>query len=79
AWEPAEALVSGADGLTHTRRLLDEGRRVVRRGGWVVIELDSQRAAASAAIARHFGWAAVEVHADLFGRERYLTARRSEA
>lgn len=79
AWEPAEALVSGADGLTHTRRLLDEGRRVVRGGGWVVIELDSQRAAASAAIARHFGWATVEVHTDLFGRERYLTARRSEA
>ena len=79
AWEPAEALVSGADGLAHTRRLLDEGRRVVRTGGWMVIEVDCQRAAASAATARHFGWAAVEVHPDLFGRERYLIARRSEA
>jgi release factor glutamine methyltransferase len=79
AWEPAEALVSGIDGLAHTRRLLDEGRRVVRPGGWMVIEVDSQRAAASAATARHFGWVGVEVHPDLFGRERYLIARRSEA
>lgn len=79
AWEPAQALASGVDGLTHTRRLLDEGRGVVRSGGWIVLEIDSQRAAASTAIARHFGWAAVEVHPDLFGRERYLIARRSEA
>ncbi|MGB7211636.1 MAG: peptide chain release factor N(5)-glutamine methyltransferase [Gemmatimonadales bacterium] len=79
AWEPAGALVSGADGLAHTRRLLDEARAVVRSGGWLVMEIDSQRGSASAASARHFGWAAVEVHQDLFGRDRYLTARRSEA
>lgn len=79
AWEPAGALASGIDGLAHTRRLLDEARAVVRPGGWLVMEIDSQRSAASAASARHFGWAAVEVHQDLFGRDRYLTARRSEA
>ncbi|MGH7532513.1 MAG: peptide chain release factor N(5)-glutamine methyltransferase [Gemmatimonadales bacterium] len=79
AWEPAGALVSGVDGLAHVRRLLDEARGVVRPGGWMVMEIDSQRSGASAASARHFGWAAVEVHQDLFGRDRYLTARRSEA
>ena len=78
-WEPAEALVSGVDGLTHTRRLLDEGRGVLHSDGWMVLEVDCHRAEACAAVARHFGWVDVEVHRDLFGRERYLTARRGEA
>lgn len=77
-WEPALALRSGVDGLRHTRRLLDEGRGAVRAGGWMVLELDAARAAASAEVARGFGWTSVEVHHDLFGRDRYLTARRSE-
>lgn len=77
-WEPREALVSGADGLGATVRLLDEGRRVVRPGGWLVMELDASRASAVAALARGLGWGAVEVRVDLFGRERYLLARRSE-
>ena len=78
AWEPAGALVSGDDGLRETRRLLDEARGVLHPAGWLVLELDCNRAAECAALARHFGWAAVEVHQDLFGRDRYLTARRSE-
>jgi release factor glutamine methyltransferase len=78
AWEPALALVSGEDGLGATRRLLDEGRRVVRAGGWIALELDAARGAASAALARACGWCDVRVEADLFGRERYLLARRSD-
>jgi release factor glutamine methyltransferase len=77
-WEPREALVSGADGLNATVRLLDEGRRVLRSGGWLALELDASRAAALAALARGLGWGGVEVRVDLFGRERYLLARRSE-
>jgi release factor glutamine methyltransferase len=77
-WEPREALVSGADGLHATVRLLDEGRRVLRSDGWLALELDASRAAGVAALARGLGWWAVEVRVDLFGRERYLLARRSE-
>jgi release factor glutamine methyltransferase len=77
-WEPREALVSGADGLHATVRLLDEGRRVLRSDGWLALELDASRAAGVAALARGLGWWAVELRVDLFGRERYLLARRSE-
>jgi release factor glutamine methyltransferase len=77
-WEPREALVSGEDGLGATARLLDDGRRVLRPGGWLALELDANRAATVAALAWGLGWEAVEVCADLFGRERYLLARRSE-
>lgn len=77
-WEPAAALASGPDGLDATRRLLVEAARPLRPGGWLVLELDCTRAARAAWLAREAGWEFVEVHDDLFGRARYLTARRSE-
>ncbi len=77
-WEPAAALVSGADGMTATVRLLDEARYVVRPGGWLVLEVDCSRAAMAAAQASALGWLEVTVHMDLFGRERYLLAQRSD-
>lgn len=76
-WEPPEALVSGPDGLEATARLLNDARRVLRPGGWLALELDCSRAAAVAERAGELGWLDVAIHADLFGRERYLLARRS--
>ncbi len=78
-WEPAEALVSGADGLEATRRLLPAALAIVRPGGWLALEIDARRAQAVARLATAVGWREVTVHLDLFGRARYLLARRSEA
>jgi release factor glutamine methyltransferase len=79
SWEPPLALVGGAGGTELTARLLDEGRAVLRRGGWLALEIDCTRAAECAARAGALGWSEVALHADLFGRERYLLARRSDA
>lgn len=76
-WEPGMALVSGPDGLWATSRLLHEARAVLRTGGWLALEVDCTRAGAVAAQACALGWMDVAIHADLFGRERYLLARRS--
>jgi len=76
-WEPELALVGGADGMSAMRRLLDEGRDVLSAGGWLALELDCTRAVATAAHANDLGWQDVSVHMDLFARERYLLARRS--
>lgn len=78
-WEPAAALVSGMDGLDATDALLVDGRRVVRPGGWIALEMDCSRAAEAARRASGLGWADVAIHHDLFGRERYLLARRNDA
>lgn len=75
-WEPELALVSGEDGLDATRRLLVEARDVVRPGGLLALEMDSSRAAVTAALAAAAGWQDVAVINDLFGRARFLTARR---
>ena len=77
AWEPSAALVSGADGLQATMRLLREAREGLRPRGWLALEVDCSRAATAAATAGLLGWMDVAIHADLFGRERYLLARRS--
>lgn len=76
-WEPREALVGGADGLGPITRILDDARTAVRAGGWMAMEVDCSRAAECAARAGAFGWTDVAIHSDLFGRERYLLARRS--
>jgi release factor glutamine methyltransferase len=77
-WEPASALVSGADGLSATRVLLQSAQAALRPGGWIALELDCRRAEASAALAVATGWQSVTVEHDLFGRARYLLAQRSD-
>jgi release factor glutamine methyltransferase len=77
-WEPSIALVGGHDGLDATTRLLEAGQGVLRPRGWLALEVDCTRAARSAARAAVLGWEDVAIHMDLFGRERYLLARRSD-
>lgn len=75
AWEPHMALASGEDGLDAVRGLLDAGRLVVRSGGWLALELDCHRAPLVASLAESLGWREVGIHQDLFGRDRFCTAR----
>ena len=75
-FEPRAALVSGADGLRHTDALLRMAPARLAPGGLLAVEVDCNRASASAALARATGWAAVRVEDDLFGRPRYLLATK---
>jgi len=77
-WEPASALVSGADGLHATSLLLVDACRAVKAGGWIALEVDSNRAGETARRALVSGWETADIHEDLYGRERYLLARRSD-
>jgi release factor glutamine methyltransferase len=77
AWEPRSALAGGADGLEIAGRIFAHGLDLLTPGGWIVMELDSTRSAAAAELARRAGWTRIDVWDDLFGRPRYLTARRS--
>jgi release factor glutamine methyltransferase len=78
-WEPEQALSAGRDGLETVGRLLADGCRVLRPGGWLALEIDVARAARCAEWAGASGYTDVAIHTDLFGRERYLLARRSDA
>ena len=78
AWEPREALVSGRDGLAATARLLEQMPGLLAPGGWLVMELDFSRSALTADMARGAGLVDLNVLDDLFGRARYLVARRGQ-
>jgi release factor glutamine methyltransferase len=77
-WEPEGALSDGPGGLATTRRLVVQARDVVRAGGLLGLEVDCSRAPAVAGLATEAGWVDVSVYEDLFGRARYVLARRSE-
>jgi len=78
-WEPRQALAAGSDGLEVTRRILREGMTLLAPGGWLVMELDCMRSGAVAELAQQAGYREVTGWDDLFGRPRYLTARREQA
>jgi release factor glutamine methyltransferase len=75
-FDPPSALWGGgAGGLEAPQRFLAAAARLLRAGGTVVMEHDETQAAAlRAAAASKF--TEVATHADLTGRDRYLTARR---
>jgi release factor glutamine methyltransferase len=70
--EPALALFGGEDGLAIYRRLIPEAARLLRPGGWLMMELGDARAVREMCA----GWADVEIVNDLAGIPRVLIARR---
>ena len=72
--EPALALFGGESGNDVYARIMEEAPRVLRSGGWLVMELGWQSAAAVCAMAAaHF--TQVEVGQDLAGHDRVFSAR----
>ena len=76
AWDPEVALVSGSTGHEITDRLIAAGSVWLRPGGWLLLEVNSSRAAQTADRATGAGLVEVEVLADLTGADRIVIARR---
>jgi release factor glutamine methyltransferase len=73
--EPPVALYGGLDGLEVYRRLVPEAQRLLRPGGWLIMEIAyNSREAVTDLLA---GWRNVEIVCDLAGLPRVVTARRS--
>lgn len=75
AWEPGEALVAGPTGLEHLERIVAEAPAWLAPAGALVLELAPHQAERAVAHAHAAGFADVEVHPDLAGRDRVLVAR----
>jgi release factor glutamine methyltransferase len=75
--DPPLALYSGPDGLDHIRSVERVAARLLRPGGWVVVEhADAQGDSAPAVFADPRCWQHVRDHLDLAGRPRVTTAQR---
>lgn len=76
-WEPAVALFSAADGMALTARLVAQAAERLAPGGVLALETDSRRASlACELVSNDARFEQVAVTLDLFGRERFVTARR---
>jgi release factor glutamine methyltransferase len=70
--EPELALFGGEDGLAVYRRLVPEAMRLLRAGGWLMMELGDALAVREMCA----GWGDVEIVNDLAGIPRVLLARK---
>jgi release factor glutamine methyltransferase len=70
--EPAVALFGGEDGLAIYRRLIPEAARLLRTGGWLMMELGDAVAVREMCA----DWNGVEIMDDLAGIARVLIARK---
>ena len=77
AYEPQLALNGGPDGLKLTRRLATESVARLRKYGYLLVEMASNRAEETCAILLEAGFADIEQVCDLSGRPRVACARLS--
>lgn len=75
-WEPHLALFAGPTGLEMYERLIEEARRVLKPGGFVLFELGYNALEPVKGMLGE-GWTGVETGQDLAGFPRVLTARLS--
>ncbi len=75
-WEPHTALFAGPTGLECYARLTADARRVLKPGGWLLVELGFRSADAVQAMLGS-GWEDIELRPDLAGIPRVLAARRA--
>jgi len=73
-WEPAVALFAGDTGFEIYERIVEDAPRVLRPGGWLVLELGFGSINHVSALLG--GWQEVRVEPDLAGIPRVIAARR---
>lgn len=77
-FEPREALVAGKDGLDAIRTLARDCRRLLERGGPLLLEHGEEQQAEVAGILAGEGWTRIENFKDLSGLPRVTRAVRRE-
>jgi release factor glutamine methyltransferase len=75
-FEPVSALVAGEDGLGAIRRIISDAMRVLKPGGWLLLEHGYDQAGQVRALLEQAGFAAVSSREDLAGVERISGGQR---
>ena len=77
--EPRMALDGGKDGLDFYRRIAIDGWKHLLPGGMLAMEVgDSQAKDVSELLCREEHYQKIQIHCDLYGKERIVSARSSE-
>jgi release factor glutamine methyltransferase len=78
-WEPALALFGGADGMGVIHALVAQATRRLTAGGMLLMEIDARRGAEALGLLDGPAWREQRLTADAFGRDRFVSARRTAA
>lgn len=74
-WEPAMALAAGEDGLDFYRYLAAHYRKVLKNGGWLVLEIGWQQRDAVEKLLKASGWENISCQKDYNGNDRAVLAQ----
>jgi release factor glutamine methyltransferase len=74
--DPHLALVAGEDGLAVIRHVASTAMRLLRPGGWVVVEHSDRQGESAPEVLRTAGFVDVTDSPDLTGRPRVATGRK---
>lgn len=75
AHEPHQALFSGKDGLDHLSAIIRQTSRILRPGGWLILEHGSAQGNRVRGLLETAGFEEVAIHRDLAGHERAATGQ----
>jgi release factor glutamine methyltransferase len=75
-FEPLIALDGGEDGLDIYTRLLEQAFLLLQPNGLLAVELYETKLQKAANLAEQAGYIDTQIHTDLTGRQRFLTARK---
>ena len=76
SWEPRSALVAPGDPLVFYRGLAQHGLRMIREGGWIVLEAHADYGESVRRMLEEAGYVAVCLEKDMAGRDRIAIGRR---
>lgn len=74
-WEPAMALAAGEDGLDFYRYLAAHYGKVLKNGGWLVLEIGWQQRSAVEELLKVCGWENISTQKDYNGNDRTVLAQ----
>ncbi len=69
-FEPATALVSGADGLDAIHQIASQAQQYLKPGGWLLLEHGLDQANAIHVLLQHTSWHRITSYRDLAGHQR---------
>lgn len=74
-YEPQLALVSDEDGLSHIKNLIRDSARILKAGGWCMVEAGYSQAGRVKALYEEAGFGDISSVGDIAGIERVIKAR----
>jgi release factor glutamine methyltransferase len=73
--EPALALLAGRDGLSCIKKIVTHAPRILKDGGWCLVEIGAGQSSSAMGLFEETGYSAISAHKDISNTERVIKAQ----